>query len=102
MVIDPKEREVLRFNNSSHLVTDPISFYHVQVPDPGTSEHRRVAYANNADSEHYWTQSEVSAFVAAYLTHPKQFGKIASYIPHKSMNDCVLFYYRNKKPLRLK
>ncbi|KAJ2687399.1 DNA-binding protein snt1, partial [Coemansia sp. RSA 1285] len=102
MVTDPKEREALRFNNSCHLVTDPISFYHARLPEPGTSEFRRIAYANNGDPDNYWTQSEVSAFVAAFLTHPKQFGKIASYIPYKTMNDCVLFYYRNKKPLRLK
>ncbi|KAJ2563584.1 DNA-binding protein snt1 [Coemansia sp. RSA 1813] len=102
MAIDPKERERLRFNNNSHLIADPVAFYHVQLPEPGTNEHRRIAYANNGDSNHYWTQSEVSTFVAAYLTHPKQFGKIASYIPYKTMNDCVLFYYRNKKQLRLK
>ncbi|ORX74916.1 hypothetical protein DL89DRAFT_215598, partial [Linderina pennispora] len=83
-------------------IDDPVAFYHVQMAEPGSAEYRRVAYGNNGDTDHYWTQAEVSAFVAAYLAHPKQFGKIASYIPHKSMNDCVLFYYRNKKPLRLK
>ncbi|KAJ1948423.1 DNA-binding protein snt1, partial [Linderina macrospora] len=102
MVVDEKERAMLRFDNCSHKVEDPIAFYHVRMPEPGSSDYRRVAYGNNADADHYWTQAEVSAFVAAYLAHPKQFGKIASYIPHKSMNDCVLFYYRNKKPLRLK
>ncbi|KAJ1796179.1 DNA-binding protein snt1, partial [Coemansia sp. RSA 2399] len=102
MVTDPKERERLRFNNNCHLVADPVSFYHARLPEPETNEYRRIAYANNGDTDHYWTQNEVSAFVAAYLTHPKQFGKIASYIPHKTMNDCVLFYYRNKKSLHLK
>ncbi|KAJ2551710.1 DNA-binding protein snt1, partial [Coemansia sp. RSA 1933] len=102
MVTDPKERERLRFNNNCHLVADPITFYHARMPEPGTAEHRRIAYGNNGDTDRCWTQNEVSAFVAAYLTHPKQFGKIASYIPYKTMNDCVLFYYRNKKSLRLK
>ncbi|KAI8319248.1 hypothetical protein GQ54DRAFT_265654, partial [Martensiomyces pterosporus] len=76
MVVDPKERAMLRFNNNSHYVEDPVSFYHVSMPELGSSAHRRVAYCNNADPDHYWTQSEVSAFVAAYLAHPKQFGKI--------------------------
>ncbi|KAJ1952857.1 DNA-binding protein snt1, partial [Linderina pennispora] len=102
MVVGEKERALLRFNNNSHRIDDPVGFYHVQMAEPGSAEYRRVAYGNNGDTDHYWTQAEVSAFVAAYLAHPKQFGKIASYIPHKSMNDCVLFYYRNKKPLRLK
>ncbi|KAJ2448867.1 DNA-binding protein snt1 [Coemansia sp. RSA 2336] len=102
MVLDPKERAMLRFNNNSHKIADPISFYHVRMPQPGSSDYRRVAYGNNADSNHYWTQNEVSAFIAAYLTYPKEFGKIAAHIPHKSMNECVLFYYRNKKQLKLK
>ncbi|KAJ2275824.1 DNA-binding protein snt1, partial [Coemansia sp. RSA 451] len=102
MVTDPKQRQMLRFNNNSHLVTDPLVFYHVQQPEPGSSEYQRIAYSNNGDTNHYWTQNEVSAFVTAYLTYPKEFGKIAAHIPHKSMNDCVLFYYRNKKQLKLK
>ncbi|KAJ2668272.1 DNA-binding protein snt1 [Coemansia sp. RSA 1085] len=102
MVLDPKERAMLRFDNNSHKIADPISFYHVRMPPPGSSDYRRVAYGNNADSNHYWTQNEVSAFIAAYLTYPKEFGKIAAHIPHKSMNECVLFYYRNKKQLKLK
>ncbi|KAJ2119053.1 DNA-binding protein snt1 [Coemansia sp. RSA 720] len=102
MVTDPKQRQMLRFNNNSHLVTDPLVFYHVRQPEPGSSEYQRIAYSNNGDSNHYWTQNEVSAFVTAYLTYPKEFGKIAAHIPHKSMNDCVLFYYRNKKQLKLK
>ncbi|KAJ1728840.1 DNA-binding protein snt1, partial [Coemansia biformis] len=102
MVADPKQRVLLQFNNSSHLIEDPMTFYHAKVPEAGTSQHKRVAYANNGDTGRYWTQAEASAFVTAYLTYPKQFGKIAAHIPHKTMNDCVLFYYRNKKPLRLK
>ncbi|KAJ1896693.1 DNA-binding protein snt1 [Kickxella alabastrina] len=102
MVLGAKEHAMLRVDNGSHRVDDPMAFYHAHAPTPGSPEYRRVAYANNADPSHFWTQPEVSAFVAAYLAHPKQFGRIAAAIPHKSMNDCVLFYYRNKKPLRLK
>ncbi|KAJ2611259.1 DNA-binding protein snt1 [Coemansia sp. RSA 1365] len=102
MVVAPKQRAQLQFDNNSHAVADPISFYHVAAPEPGTAAYRRSAYGNNGDTDHYWTQAEVSAFVTAYLTYPKQFGRIAAHVPHKSMNECVLFYYRNKKPLRLK
>ncbi|KAJ2348380.1 DNA-binding protein snt1, partial [Coemansia sp. RSA 2671] len=102
MVVGARDRALLRFANSSHLVEDPLAFYHAQLPVPGTGAHRRATFGNNGDGDHEWTQAEVSAFVAAYLTHPKEFGVIAACIPHKSMNACVQFYYRNKKQLRLK
>ncbi|PIA14149.1 hypothetical protein COEREDRAFT_36259, partial [Coemansia reversa NRRL 1564] len=102
MVVAPKQRAQLQFDNNSHAVADPIAFYHVAAPEPGSAAYRRSAYGNNGDTDHYWTQAEVSAFVTAYLTYPKQFGRIAAHVPHKTMNECVLFYYRNKKPLRLK
>ncbi|KAJ2485889.1 DNA-binding protein snt1 [Coemansia sp. RSA 2050] len=102
MVVGARDRSLLQFANSSHLVEDPLAFYHAQLPVPGTSTHRRATFGNNGDGDHEWTQAEVSAFVAAYLTHPKEFGVIAACIPHKSMNACVQFYYRNKKQLRLK
>ncbi|KAJ1815607.1 DNA-binding protein snt1, partial [Coemansia sp. RSA 2598] len=102
MALSPKERAMLRVDNNNHRIEDPMTFYHARVPAPSDPEYRRVAYANNGDVDRYWTQTEVGQFVAAYLAHPKQFGRIAAAIPYKSMNDCVLFYYRNKKQLRLK
>ncbi|KAJ2726347.1 DNA-binding protein snt1 [Coemansia sp. Benny D115] len=93
-----RERELLRFANDNHRITDPLTFYHARVPTDAS----RAVYANNGDTDRVWRASEAAAFVAAYLRHPKQFGRIAAALPHKSMNDCVLFYYRNKKPLRLK
>ncbi|KAJ2741627.1 DNA-binding protein snt1 [Coemansia sp. BCRC 34301] len=102
MVIGARGRALLQFANSCHAVDDPLSFYHAQLPVPGSAAHRRTAFGNNGDGDHEWTQAEVGAFVAAYLTHPKEFGVIAACVPHKSMNACVQFYYRNKKQLRLK
>ncbi|KAJ2810442.1 DNA-binding protein snt1, partial [Coemansia furcata] len=102
MIVGARDRALLRFANSSHLVEDPLTFYHAQLPVPGTGAHRRATFGNNGDGDHEWTQAEVSAFVAAYLTHPKEFGVIAACVPHKTMNACVQFYYRNKKQLRLK
>ncbi|KAJ2776564.1 DNA-binding protein snt1, partial [Coemansia interrupta] len=98
MELGAKQRAMLQVDNNSHLISDPLTYYHARVPQDA----QRVAYANNGDTDHYWTQAEVGAFVAAYLAHPKQFGRIAAAVEHKSMNACVLFYYRNKKPLRLK
>ncbi|KAJ2338056.1 DNA-binding protein snt1, partial [Coemansia sp. RSA 2673] len=102
MEVGARERALLRFANSSHAVEDPLAFYHAQLPVAGSGAYRRATFGNNGDGDHEWTQSEVSAFVAAYLTHPKEFGVIAGCVPLKSMNACVQFYYRNKKQLRLK
>lgn len=56
-----------------------------------------------------WTEAERKAFVAAYLKWPKVFGKISEAMPRdssgkptRSIQDCVLFYYLNKKALNLK
>lgn len=49
-----------------------------------------------------WTEAEQRVFVDKFLAYPKNFRKIASYLPFKRTADCVAFYYRSKKRLRLK
>jgi hypothetical protein len=49
-----------------------------------------------------WTDIEQRVFVDKFLAYPKNFRKIASFLPFKKTADCVAFYYRNKKRLRLK
>lgn len=49
-----------------------------------------------------WTEGEQRIFVDKFLAFPKNFRKIASYLPFKRTSDCVAFYYQNKKHLRLK
>lgn len=49
-----------------------------------------------------WTGAEQRVFVDKFLAFPKNFRKIASYLPFKRTCDCVAFYYQNKKRLRLK
>ncbi|XP_061382083.1 uncharacterized protein LOC116777108 isoform X2 [Danaus plexippus] len=44
-----------------------------------------------------WTQAERELFREKYLQHPKNFGQIASFLPRKSVRDCVRFYYLSKK-----
>ncbi|KAJ1920660.1 DNA-binding protein snt1 [Mycoemilia scoparia] len=131
MVLDPQEREALRFVNDNHKVEDPLTFYHVRVPQAPPNHQSRSAliykiksrrnskesrglspelelpdfgpvFSNNGDTDHIWTCDEKDIFVREYLLYPKQFEKIAMSLPHKSARDCVLFYYRNKKPLGLK
>lgn len=36
-----------------------------------------------------WTQAERELFREKYLQHPKNFGQIASFLPRKSVRDCV-------------
>lgn len=36
-----------------------------------------------------WTSPEVDVFREKYMQHPKNFGLIASFLPRKSVQDCV-------------
>ncbi|XP_028174693.1 flocculation protein FLO11-like [Ostrinia furnacalis] len=55
------------------------------------SEHKELQLRN------VWSQSEREVFREKYLQHPKNFGQIASFLPRKSVRDCVRFYYLSKK-----
>lgn len=79
MIVSPDEQifEHL-YSDTNRLIQDPEAHYEVhKVLDN-------------------WTQDEVDIFCRRYAMYPKQFGKIASALPDKSFQDCVLFYYRNK------
>lgn len=49
-----------------------------------------------------WTEAEQRIFIDKFMAFPKNFRKIASYLPFKKTADCIAFYYRNKKILKLK
>uniref|UniRef100_A0A2A4K3X7 SANT domain-containing protein n=1 Tax=Heliothis virescens TaxID=7102 RepID=A0A2A4K3X7_HELVI len=55
------------------------------------SEHKELQLRN------VWSQAERELFREKYLQHPKNFGQIASFLPRKSVRDCVRFYYLSKK-----
>jgi hypothetical protein len=83
MVVDPSERScILDYDDSSHLVRDPEQFFGIHNPKPDV-----------------WTQDEVQLFCSRFAQYPKQFGKIAAALPHKTTAQCVLFYYRSKKEI---
>ena len=43
-----------------------------------------------------WTNREKAVFESKYIKFPKQFRKIATYLPNKNVNDCVAYYYYSK------
>ncbi|CAK1541858.1 unnamed protein product [Leptosia nina] len=55
------------------------------------TEHKELQLRN------VWTAAEREAFREKYLQHPKNFGQIASFLPRKTVRDCVRFYYLSKK-----
>ncbi|CAG4931778.1 unnamed protein product [Colias eurytheme] len=55
------------------------------------TEHKELQLRNT------WSPGERELFREKYLQHPKNFGQIASFLPRKSVRDCVRFYYLSKK-----
>eukprot|EP01023_Acetabularia_acetabulum_P062245 TRINITY_DN763_c0_g2_i1.p1 TRINITY_DN763_c0_g2~~TRINITY_DN763_c0_g2_i1.p1 ORF type:complete len:1212 (-),score=185.21 TRINITY_DN763_c0_g2_i1:295-3930(-) len=44
-----------------------------------------------------WTDDQKNLFVQIFLQYPKEFEKIASFIPGRTSRECIAFYYRNQK-----
>jgi len=84
MILDVKERIARRFIDNNSLVEDPVH---------STRLHTLV---------NTWQESEKKLFLEKFLSFPKNFRKIASYLPYKTPNDCVEYYYRTKKQLNYK
>ena len=82
-VTDPRLLEV-QYDDRNGLVLDPETFTQ-ELHDAGV-----------------WASEEEQLFVQAYLTSPKQFGRIAAQIPHKTPEQCVLYYYLHKKEINFK
>ncbi|PKI82916.1 DNA-binding protein snt1 [Malassezia vespertilionis] len=43
-----------------------------------------------------WSDEERAIFMRRYAKYPKQFGRIASGLPHKTSQQCVVYYYLHK------
>lgn len=79
MMLDARQRK-MRFVNNNGLLEDPLEIH----KDAQKFETR-------------WTDSEKQIFKEKYLQAPKNFVLISSFLPQKSVADCVQFYYLNKK-----
>lgn len=66
------------YDDDQGYVADPVSFYFTDF-DPDV-----------------WSEEEKAIFTKRYLQYPKQFGRIAEKLPHKSVQQCVAFYYLHK------
>lgn len=74
--MDLREPRVL--DNDNGYVADPVRFYfHSFDPD-------------------VWSEEEKAIFARRYVLYPKQFGRIAEKLPHKTAKQCVAFYYLHK------
>ena len=83
MILDDESR-AFRFFNTNGYVDDPL---------PIERERKQ---------RNPWTEREKQIFVDNYIIHPKDFRRIAGLLENKSVNEVVLFYYLNKKALKLK
>lgn len=81
MYIDPDSDRLmkLRYDDVNGFVADPLAFY-LDDFDPDI-----------------WSEEEKVIFARRYALWPKQFGKIAQALPHKTPAQCVRYYYLNKK-----
>lgn len=78
MLIDDSDRRHSRFLSRNGYIED------------AKEEERQYKLSNP------WTDREKAVFESKYIKFPKQFRKIATYLPNKNVNDCVAYYYYSK------
>ncbi|GBE88694.1 hypothetical protein SCP_1400990 [Sparassis crispa] len=71
----------LLYDDTNNRVDDPSEFY---APQTGMDD---------------WSEEEKAIFLEKWVEHPKQFGLIADYLPHKTAAQCVTYYYLHKHTL---
>ncbi|SCU95984.1 LAFA_0G03576g1_1 [Lachancea sp. 'fantastica'] len=87
MILDPVEKEVIKFKDVNNLVTDKDLW----------------ASRSTSDAVDTFTPEEHELFVEAYLTYPKRFGRISQNMGGlRKPEECVLHYYRTKKETNYK
>lgn len=79
MHLGKRERDLHKFETKNGLVEDPVS-----------AEQERKAF-------NPWSMEEKKLFLDKYFLLGKDFRRIAAYLEHKTVADCVEFYYRNQK-----
>ncbi|XP_075484201.1 LOW QUALITY PROTEIN: uncharacterized protein LOC142524213 [Primulina tabacum] len=79
LILDKKEMRMSRFITSNGLVEDPRAV-------------EKERFMINT-----WTPAEREIFIDKLATFGKDFRKIASFLDHKTIADCVEFYYKSHK-----
>lgn len=79
MTLDDKGRRFSRILTNNGLVEDPVA----------VEKERKMINP--------WTSEEKELFWAKFAIFRKNFGKVASFLEHKTVADCVEFYYKNHK-----
>ncbi|XP_076921063.1 uncharacterized protein LOC143582365 isoform X2 [Bidens hawaiensis] len=78
-ILDKKERMSSRFISNNGLVENPKE----------VEKERSIV--------NLWTEEDKDMFMDKYTLFGKNFKKIASFFQHKTVADCVEFYYKNHK-----
>ena len=91
-------------------IESKINLLAVKPPRLLDKYERRIQYSNNngliQDVEAFeverkaaiiWTEEEKGIYRDKYNQFPKDFDRIADCLPMKSVPDCILYYYQNKK-----
>ncbi|CAJ1947732.1 unnamed protein product, partial [Sphenostylis stenocarpa] len=80
LILDEKDKMASMFKSSNGVVEDPLAV------------EKERAMINP------WTSEERNTFLEKFAVFGKDFGKIASFLDHKTTADCVEFYYKSHKP----
>ncbi|KAK6590266.1 large with 2 MYB domains plus low complexity GA repeat and Q repeat at the C-terminus [Cryptosporidium xiaoi] len=84
---------------------DPILFSGSLNPIVFTNNNNKmlnVIEESDRNLNTIWSHSEIRLFIEKYLMYPKDFRRISSFMEHKSIKDCIDFYYKYKYSLGLK
>lgn len=84
------------------LATIPDQDIDYRAPDGGVLVDDPLAEHYAAKNVNPWTRAERLLFLEKFVSHSKNFRRIATFFEHKSVEDVVRFYFENKKPLKLK
>lgn len=79
MTLDDRGRRFTRILTNNGLVEDPVA----------VEKERKMINP--------WTSEEKELFWAKFAIFSKNFGKVASFLEHKTVADCIEFYYKNHK-----
>lgn len=86
MLWDDEEKDAIHFEDKTGLIPFERSFAILEFGEPIDN----------------FTQEEIASFEKAYFEFPKQWGKIAEYLPARDYKSCIQHYYLVKHPSSLK